>query len=100
MDKQLALALLRKRPWISAGVAIVIVIALLNLPAVLALAAGFFLIALYFFPSIVVLKKRQREPGPVVVINVFFGWTVIGWIVALAMATGYDGLWKTNHDRA
>jgi hypothetical protein len=41
---------LRKRPWISAGVAVLVVIALLDLPAVLALAEGLFLAALYFIP--------------------------------------------------
>lgn len=100
MDKQSAIALLRKRPWISAGVAVLMVIALLDLPAVLALAEGLFLAALYFLPSIVVFAKKQRSPGPVVVVNVFFGWTIIGWIVALAMATGYDGLYKKDRRKS
>ena len=39
-------------------------------------------------PTIVVLARKRVAPGPTIVVNVFLGWTVIGWIVALAMALG------------
>jgi Superinfection immunity protein len=43
---------------------------------------------LYFLPSLIAQSRRRVSPGPTVVVNVFLGWTVIGWIVALAMAFG------------
>jgi hypothetical protein len=44
--------------------------------------------ALYFVPTMVVLARKKRESGPVIVVNVLLGWTFIGWVVALAMAFG------------
>jgi hypothetical protein len=41
---------------------------------------------LYFTPLIVALIRKVPNTGSVAVINVFLGWSVIGWIVALAMA--------------
>jgi hypothetical protein len=44
-------------------------------------------ILFYFIPTIVVLARRNAPSGgSVVVVNVFLGWTVVGWVVALAMA--------------
>ena len=46
------------------------------------------LIALYFLPTIIAANRHVPNVGSVVVINIFLGWTLIGWIVALAMAAG------------
>ncbi|MGH3428161.1 MAG: superinfection immunity protein [Bryobacteraceae bacterium] len=43
------------------------------------------LAALYFTPTIVAFG-RKHETASVLVINLFLGWTFIGWVVALAMA--------------
>jgi len=43
-------------------------------------------LALYFVPSIVAVARRVTHQGSVIVINLFLGWTFIGWVVALAMA--------------
>ena len=43
------------------------------------------LIALYFLPTIIAVR-RGRQVGPVVVVNFFFGWSLIGWVVAISMA--------------
>lgn len=43
-------------------------------------------LVLYFLPSIVGLARKVTHRGSVVVINLFLGWTFIGWVVALAMA--------------
>jgi hypothetical protein len=40
----------------------------------------------YWVPTAVALIRHHRSPGPIVIINLFLGWTIIGWIVALAMA--------------
>lgn len=43
-------------------------------------------LALYFLPTIVAVARKVTHQGSVVVINLFLGWTFIGWVVALAMA--------------
>jgi len=47
------------------------------------LAAG---VVAYFVPAITGAVRHVRNLGSVIVVNLFLGWTVIGWIVALAMA--------------
>lgn len=42
------------------------------------------LVLLYFLPSLVARKKPNANS--VFVLNLFLGWTLIGWVVALAMA--------------
>ncbi|MFA5711855.1 superinfection immunity protein [Mycolicibacterium sp.] len=56
------------------------------------------LVGLYLLPTIVALSRRDRNIGPIVVVNLLLGWTLIGWAVALAMAV--RGLSDTKrHDR-
>jgi hypothetical protein len=43
-------------------------------------------IASYWLPAIVAWVRHVPNAGSVTVINGFLGWTVVGWIVALAMA--------------
>lgn len=49
-------------------------------------AGGVVLIGFYFLPTIVAFTRKVTDRGSVVVINLFLGWTLIGWVVALAMA--------------
>ncbi len=53
---------------------------------------GFFLIliaaVLYFLPTLVAFSRAATVRGTVAVLNFFLGWTVIGWVVSLAMAFG------------
>jgi hypothetical protein len=51
-----------------------------------AVVGGLFLLCIYFLPTIVALFRQITNQGSVVVINFFLGWTLIGWVVALAMA--------------
>jgi hypothetical protein len=46
------------------------------------------LMVLYFVPSVVALYRETPNKGSTIVVNLFLGWTVIGWVVALAMAFG------------
>jgi len=48
--------------------------------------AAILVLALYFVPTIVAVFRKVTNQGSVAVINIFLGWTFIGWIVALAMA--------------
>ncbi|HET8567775.1 MAG TPA: superinfection immunity protein [Candidatus Limnocylindria bacterium] len=53
----------------------------------------------YLFPAIVALVRSKRHPGGVIVINLFLGWTFLGWVIALAMAVSGD-TWKDAQGRA
>jgi hypothetical protein len=43
-------------------------------------------VLLYFAPTFVAWMMNSRQVGVVVVINLIFGWTVLGWGVALVIA--------------
>lgn len=43
----------------------------------------FILIALYFVPLLIAVKRNHRNMVAIVVINVFLGWTLLGWVGAL-----------------
>jgi hypothetical protein len=47
-----------------------------------------FLVFLYFLPTVIALLRGAAGFGGVFVINLFLGWTFIGWIIALAWAAG------------
>lgn len=47
---------------------------------------GLLLLALYLLPTIIAVGRKVVNVGSVAAINVFLGWTLIGWVVALAMA--------------
>lgn len=46
-----------------------------------------FLLCLYFLPTFVANGRNHRNATPIVLINLFLGWTVIGWVGALVWAT-------------
>jgi T4 superinfection immunity protein len=50
---------------------------------------GFPLI-LYFLPSIIALARSKRDLLAIFLLNLFLGWSVIGWIVALVWAAKND----------
>ena len=52
----------------------------------LVLLGGAFL--LYFLPSLI--GQYHRNAGPIIAINLFLGWTLVGWVVALAWALKKD----------
>jgi hypothetical protein len=47
--------------------------------------------AAYFAPTIVAALARGRHLAAVAVINAFLGWSLIGWVVALALAFAGKG---------
>ncbi|MER7756949.1 superinfection immunity protein [Kitasatospora sp. NPDC097643] len=52
----------------------------------LALLIALPVLLLYFLPTVVAMARAVPNRGSVVVINIFLGWTLLGWVVALAMA--------------
>lgn len=53
---------------------------------VLWVTAGILSILVYFLPTFIAGYREHHQTGAIVVINLFFGWTFIGWVIALAMA--------------
>lgn len=41
---------------------------------------------LYFLPTLLGTVRKVPNIGSIVIINIFLGWTFIGWVVCLAMA--------------
>jgi hypothetical protein len=42
--------------------------------------------AIYFLPTIVARERAHMSAGAVFVVNLFLGWTFLGWVGALAWA--------------
>jgi Superinfection immunity protein len=45
-----------------------------------------FLFTLYMFPALVAAVRGVRRPAGLVVLNLFLGWTILGWVGALIWA--------------
>lgn len=58
--------------------------------AVLAVAVLFLFLYIYFLPTITAIKRNSPRKTAVIVLNVLFGFTLFGWVVALILATKKD----------
>lgn len=64
----------------------------LDLPAGLAyswpaaLIAGAFWVVAYLSPTIMAYTRRHQNRGAILLMNLFLGWTLLGWITALVWA--------------
>lgn len=45
------------------------------------------LLLLYFVPTIIAGFRGHRNGVSIFVINLFLGWTFVGWVIALAWAS-------------
>lgn len=43
---------------------------------------------LYFLPAIIAAVRHTHNSTGILLLNIFLGWTLIGWIIALIMALG------------
>jgi len=43
-------------------------------------------IVLYIVPTVVALARKHRQIGAIFILNLFLGWTVLGWVGALVWA--------------
>ncbi|MGD0460857.1 MAG: superinfection immunity protein [Tepidisphaeraceae bacterium] len=48
------------------------------------LAAALFI---YFLPFIVADQRQHPSAGAIAILNIFLGWTFLGWVVALVWAS-------------
>jgi hypothetical protein len=49
-----------------------------------------FVLGVYFLPTIQALTAKKKNAASIAVINLFLGWTFIGWVVAMAWAVKKD----------
>jgi hypothetical protein len=47
-------------------------------------------LVMYFLPSIIALARSKRDLLAIFMLNLFLGWSVIGWVVALVWALKHD----------
>lgn len=81
---------IENRILITAGGFIAVVLALGFIPGLARNATGIAGLAaaavIYLIPGLTARARKVPNVGSVWVVNVLAGWTVIGWIVAMAMA--------------
>ena len=58
------------------------------------------LLPIYFIPSYIAFKKQKLQTTAIIVLNVFLGWTFLGWVVALVWACMEDGTGPTHEPQA
>jgi len=51
-----------------------------------ALVVVVLLLAVYFAPTAIAVSRSHPHSASIFVINLFLGWSLIGWVVALAMS--------------
>ncbi len=44
------------------------------------------LLVLYFLPGLIASRRKHPQLNSIVAVNIFLGWTLVGWVVALAMS--------------
>lgn len=54
---------------------------------IFALAALFLVLYLYFLPTITAIKRNSPYKAAAIIVNILFGVTLVGWIVALILAS-------------
>lgn len=47
-------------------------------------------LVMYFLPSIIALARGKRDTLAIFMLNLFLGWSVIGWVIALIWAAKHD----------
>lgn len=47
-------------------------------------------LAIYLIPTWIAFGNHRRARGGVLVVNLFLGWTFVGWVAALAWACVSD----------
>lgn len=53
-------------------------------------AGGLIALGLYFTPAIVGAYRKHNQILPILLLNIFLGWTLLGWVVALVWALNDD----------
>ncbi|MGA0599192.1 superinfection immunity protein [Caulobacter sp. KR2-114] len=46
--------------------------------------------AVYFLPTLIAFGRRKRNAGAILALNLFLGWTLLGWVLALVWSLTVD----------
>jgi hypothetical protein len=57
-------------------------------------------IPIYFVPTIVANRRGHNQRLAILMLNIFLGWTLLGWVVALVWACTTDVSPKLDVTRA
>lgn len=49
-----------------------------------------FVLGSYFLPSVIAYLRKKENLASIIVLNAFFGWSLIGWVIALVWALAKD----------
>jgi uncharacterized membrane protein YqaE (UPF0057 family) len=44
----------------------------------------------YLMPFAIAVGRKRTNTGAIFVLNLFLGWTLVGWVVALVWACAHD----------
>ena len=55
-------------------------------------------LAVYFLPTLIAVCRAKRNIGAIFALNLFLGWSFIGWVAAfiLAVMPDFDKIDKNN----
>ena len=56
------------------------------LSIILGILALYVLLYIYFIPSVVATKRQHSNRLAINILNIFLGWTFLGWVIALIWA--------------
>lgn len=81
--------------WMTIGIALLLILIAVYVfamrPGLLADLFQFFIgmlgLAIYFLPAINAHDRSHHQFTPILLVNLFFGWTILGWILALIWST-------------
>ena len=54
------------------------------------IAGGLAAAILYFLPAITASERNHRNAGAIGILNIFTGWTFLGWVICLVWAATND----------
>ena len=43
-------------------------------------------VGIYLLPGIVANRRNHHQENAIVILNLFLGWTILGWVIALVWA--------------
>ncbi|MDO4618128.1 MAG: superinfection immunity protein [Clostridia bacterium] len=55
---------------------------------------GILILIVYFIPTFVAHTRKHLQKNAILILNIFLGWTFIGWVVALVWS-----VLKTNNNQ-
>ncbi|MFA5604938.1 MAG: superinfection immunity protein [Dehalococcoidales bacterium] len=58
--------------------------------SIIGLTLFVFSLAIYFLPTIIAVVRKKRNTLAIFLLNLFLGFTFIGWVVALVWAATKD----------